>query len=49
MYTVCTFRLAQAIDAPFLFAIPRAFVYVAVMAWALTLVGLVHDLIRPSP
>ncbi len=49
MYTVCTFRLAQAIDAPFLFAIPRAFVYVALMAWALTLVGLVHDLIRPSP
>jgi len=49
MYTVCTFRLAQAIDAPFLLAIPRAFVYVALTAWALALIGLVHDLIRPSP
>ena len=23
MYTVCTFRLSQAIDAPFLLAVPR--------------------------
>ncbi|HJZ74305.1 MAG TPA: tellurite resistance/C4-dicarboxylate transporter family protein [Vicinamibacterales bacterium] len=44
MYTVCTFRLAQAIDAPFLFAIPRAFVYVAMTAWTLTMAGLVHRL-----
>ncbi|HMF99428.1 MAG TPA: tellurite resistance/C4-dicarboxylate transporter family protein [Vicinamibacterales bacterium] len=44
MYTVCTYRLAQAIDAPFLFAIPRAFVYVAMAAWTLTMAGLVHTL-----
>jgi tellurite resistance protein TehA-like permease len=46
MYTVCTFRLAQAIDAPILFAIPRLFVYVALTAWALAIAGLAHDLLR---
>lgn len=46
MYTVCTYRLAQAIDAPFLMVIPRVFVFVALVAWALTLVGLGHQLVR---
>jgi tellurite resistance protein TehA-like permease len=45
MYTVSTFRLAQAIDAPFLFAIPRMFVWVAFAAWSVTMIGLVHRLI----
>jgi tellurite resistance protein TehA-like permease len=44
MYTVCTFRLAQAIDAPFLLIIPRVFVYVALTAWMFTMAGLVHRL-----
>lgn len=46
MYTVSTFRLAQAIDAPFLLAIPSVFVYVALIAWGITMVGLVRDLAR---
>jgi tellurite resistance protein TehA-like permease len=46
MYTVATFRLAQAIDAPILLPIPQAFVYIALAAWALALVGLAADLIR---
>ena len=46
MYTVCTYRLAQAIDTPVLLMIPRVFVYVAVAAWALTAVGLARHLLR---
>ena len=47
MYTVCTVRLSRAIDAPFLMAIPRVFVYVALFAWSLAFVGLVLEL-RPQ-
>jgi tellurite resistance protein TehA-like permease len=46
MYSVCTFRLSQALGAPFLLAIPRAFVFVALIAWTVTMAGLVHDLTR---
>jgi tellurite resistance protein TehA-like permease len=41
MYTVATIRLSAAIDAPFLMAIPRVSVYVALVAWVLALIGLV--------
>jgi len=48
MYTVSTFRLAQAVDAPFLLTIPRVFVYVALTAWLLTAAGLITTLVgRP--
>jgi tellurite resistance protein TehA-like permease len=48
MYTVCTFRLAQALDVPFLFSIPRVFVWIALAAWALTLGGMIAGLARPK-
>jgi tellurite resistance protein TehA-like permease len=46
MYTVSTFRLSQALGTPYLVAIPRVFVFVALGAWALTMGGLVHHLAR---
>jgi tellurite resistance protein TehA-like permease len=41
MYTVVTARLSVAVDAPYLFSITRAFVYVAVAAWSLAAVGMI--------
>lgn len=46
MYTACTYRLAQALDAPFLFAVPRVFIYVALAAWAAAAIGLLKEAIR---
>jgi tellurite resistance protein TehA-like permease len=52
MYTVCTYRLANVIEAPVLLVIPRMFVYVALAAWSLTMAGLVRYiavlLVRPA-
>jgi tellurite resistance protein TehA-like permease len=44
MYTACTARLSQSIEAPFLFAIPRVFIYLALAAWALALAGMLRRL-----
>jgi tellurite resistance protein TehA-like permease len=44
MYTVCTFRLSQALELPFLMAVPRGFIYIALIAWAAVFVGLIAHL-----
>jgi tellurite resistance protein TehA-like permease len=46
MYTVCTVRLSQAVDAPYLLAIPQVFVFVALGAWAVTLLGWASSVLR---
>ena len=42
MYAACTFRLADVFGLDFLAAIPRAFVYVALAAWAAAFAGWMH-------
>lgn len=46
MYTVCTFRLANALQLPFLMVIPRVFIFIAWIAWLLVFLGYVHSVIQ---
>lgn len=45
MYSVCTFRLADALDASFLLWIARIFVIAATVVWLLTFLGLAGRLL----
>jgi tellurite resistance protein TehA-like permease len=46
MYTAATVRLSNAIDAPFLLAIPRYFIFIAMTAWCLAFLGMVKRVVR---
>jgi tellurite resistance protein TehA-like permease len=45
MYAVCTFEMARAMSLDFLLPIAHVFVYVALLAWVATFVGLIHSLV----
>jgi tellurite resistance protein TehA-like permease len=46
MYTACTFRLAKVFDLPFLEPVPRAFIFIALAAWATAFVGWTHAMLN---
>jgi tellurite resistance protein TehA-like permease len=46
MYTVCTARVARAVDAPYLGAISQVFVYIALGAWGIVAAGMVWHLLE---
>jgi tellurite resistance protein TehA-like permease len=46
MYTACTHRLAKVIDMPVLDIVPRYFVFIALIAWVLTFLGLINRQLR---
>lgn len=48
MYTTCTFQLARATELEFLFVIPRYFVFIALIAWGATFIGLLRTVTRTS-
>lgn len=51
MYTVCTFQLAKALGLDFLLLIPKFFIFIALIAWLTTVIGLIYrlitDLLKP--
>jgi tellurite resistance protein TehA-like permease len=47
MFSVCTYHLAQILDAPYLMPLSEAFMIIAVVAWATTFVGLVDSFLMP--
>ncbi len=45
MYSVCTYRLAEVMQAPFLMPLSRTFMIIALAAWATALLGLADSLL----
>lgn len=42
MYTVCTIRLSQVLELPFLMAVPRFFIFIAWVSWLIVFVGMLR-------
>lgn len=48
MYTACTFRLAQAIQIPFLTNISKYFIYAAYLAWAFIFISMIRSMVNAA-
>ncbi len=46
MYAAATYEMALALELPFLATVPRAFLYAALLGWAMTTVGLLRAIGR---
>lgn len=46
MFSVCTFRLVEAIHVDFLMSLSSVFVYVALFVWAVVSVGMVRSMVK---
>jgi tellurite resistance protein TehA-like permease len=46
MYAACTWHLGQAMGFGFLSGPARAFFYIALIAWAVTFAGMLHNFAR---
>ncbi len=46
MYTLCTYRLARALDLDFLLIVPRVFIYIALAAWTAAFIGMLASFVR---
>ncbi len=42
MYTVCSYRLAKVMDLDFLLWLPRCLIYIALLVWLATFIGMIH-------
>ncbi len=46
MYTVCTYMLAESMELKFLLPVPKYFIYIALVTWTATFIGLVKNLTK---
>jgi tellurite resistance protein TehA-like permease len=46
MYTVCSFRLSQVFQLPWLQSLPEAFIYLALVAWLITFVAMINNVVK---
>ncbi len=49
MYTVCTYQLADVLHLHFLMVVPQCVVYVAIAAWTVTFLAMLHSLATWRP
>ena len=48
MYVTCTYRLAEIFKFDFLQVIPRYFVFIPIVVWAIAFGGMVHQIVKSS-